>query len=72
MDNSGYVVFENPIGHDLNLVGVRSKEMRAGAFDDWIMCFYRMEGKWVYFAFPGTYYLENPLRVKGTAVLKPG
>ena len=42
------------------------------------MCtFYWFDGVWTLFAFPGTtdpgiYYRENPLNLRGTAIMKPG
>ncbi len=77
MKSKGYRVFENPSGHDLNLVGIRTSSSRANAFDDWLTLFYLFDGVWNMFAFPsttdpGTYYRENPLNVKGTAIMKPG
>ncbi len=77
MKNKGYRVFENPNGHDLNLFGIRNTGSRANAFDDWIGLFYWYDGVWNMFAFPGTtdpgtYYRENPMNVRGTAIMKPG
>ncbi len=72
-----YRVFENPDGHDLNLVGIRNSASDANRFDDWLCVFYFFDGIWNQFAFPattdpGTYYRENPLNVRGTAIMKPG
>jgi hypothetical protein len=72
-----YRVFENPDGHDLNLVGIRNSTSGANRFDDWLCVFYFFDGIWNQFAFPattdpGTYYRENPLNVRGTAIMKPG
>ena len=76
MDVKGYKVFENTKGHDLNIVGIRTKSIQAEKFNDWLTVFYLFDSVWNYFAFPattdpGTYYRKNPLTVKGTAVLKP-
>ena len=70
-------LFENPSGHDLNLVGIRNSTSRVNQFDDWITISYWYDGAWTMFAFPGTtdpgtYYRENPINVSGTAILKPG
>jgi len=72
-----YRVFENPDGHDLNLVGIRNSASDANRFDDWICAFYWFDGVWNLFAFPGTtdpgrFYRENPINVLGTAIMKPG
>jgi hypothetical protein len=77
MRNKGFKVFENPSGHDLNLVGIRNSSSRANEFDDWLTVFYWFDGVWNLFAFPGTtdpgtFYRENPLSVRGTAIMKPG
>ncbi len=77
MQNKEYTVFENPIGHDLNIVGIRTAGMTANRFNDWITVFYIFDQNWNFFAFPattdpGTFYRQNPVNVKGTAVLKPG
>lgn len=73
----GYKVFEDPAGHDLNLVGIRSSAKIANAFDDLIALFYRRDNAWCYLAFaattdPGRYWLENPMATLGTAILPPG
>ena len=72
-----YRVFEHPNGHDLNLVGIRNSSSSANQFDDWLCVFYRFDGIWNLFAFPGTtdpgtYYRERPLNLRGTAIMKPG
>jgi len=77
MRGKKYRVFENPSGHDINLVGIRNSTSRANSFDDWLGLFYWYDGTWNMFAFPGTtdpgtYYRENPLNVRGTAIMKPG
>lgn len=77
MKLKGHVVFSNPNGFDLNIVGIRSKETKAGRFDDLLVVFHRRAGQWCYNAFPATtdpglYYLENPLVESGTGIMKPG
>lgn len=77
MRGKDYRVFENPSGHDINLVGIRNSSSRANSFDDWLGLFYWFDGTWNMFTFPGTtdpgtYYRENPLNVRGTAIMKPG
>jgi hypothetical protein len=77
MRSKEYRVFENPSGHDLNLVGIRTVDTTANSFNDWITVFYMFDGVWNHFAFPGTtdpglYYRENPANVRGTAIMKPG
>lgn len=77
MERKGYKVFKNASGYDLNLVGIRTADMTANSFNDWLCVFYLFDGHWNFFAFPattdpGTFYRENPINVKGTAILKPG
>lgn len=77
MRAKGYRVFQNPGGHDLNIVGVRTADMAANRFNDFIAVFYRQGLDWVFFAFPattdpGTYYRFKPLNVRGAAVMAPG
>jgi len=77
MNRKDFKVFTNPGGYDLNLVGIRTASIQGNEFDDWLTVFYMFGDVWNFFAFPattdpGTYYRENPLNVKGTAVMKPG
>lgn len=77
MRKKKYKVFTGTKGHDLNIVGIRSSDRRASAFNDWLTVFYTFENVWNYFAFPATtdpglFYRKAPLNVKGTAVMKPG
>lgn len=72
----GYYFFE--IGSfNLNIIGVRSNERKAGAFDDFICCIYKNDkGEWecLYWKATtdaGTYWLQNPMNHKGTALLVP-
>lgn len=72
----GHAVFENS-NFDLNLVGIRTKSRKANAFDDIMTCTYKEGGRWVTKYWPcttdpGVYWLENPSRVAGTAILVPG
>lgn len=76
LNKKKYVLFKNPKGHDLNIVGIRSNDMTSNQFNDWITVLYIFNRVWNYFAFPattdpGTFYRLNPVNVKGTAVLKP-
>ena len=77
MEAKGYAVFRDARGHDLNIVGIRSADLSPNTFNDWLTVFYIFEDVWNHFAFPattdpGTYYRENPLNVRGTAIMKPG
>ena len=76
MKGRGYAVFENG-DYNLNIVGLRRQPGTANAFDDLIVVFYKVGGAWAMECFPcttdpGTYWLLNPSRVNGTAILCPG
>jgi len=72
----GYKVYEKPF--QLNIVGVRANTTVPDKFDDIIYVFYKDDkGKWVGKAYPattdtGTYWLKNPMRSEGSALLKEG
>ena len=76
-ENLGYTIFKSG-AYNLNLIGVRSSETTANAFDDTMYCVYRdSSGQWIELAFPittdpGKYWLENPGRIEGTAILVSG
>jgi len=76
MRAKGHVVFGNG-PYDLNLFGIRTMGEDANAFNDIVGVMYMVKDKWVCFQFPATtdpglYWRENPMNVKGTAILKPG
>jgi hypothetical protein len=61
----------------LNLFGIRHPTPQSNSFDDIFGCAYTDKGLWKVHYWPsttdpGTYYLENPMRVTGTAILMPG
>ncbi len=73
---NGYKVFEGE-DHDLNLIGIRSKNRKAGAFDDVFLCVYREEGVWVQETYqatcdPSAEQHKDPTNSKGVAILKAG
>ncbi|QNL18175.1 hypothetical protein HXX25_01775 [Hyphobacterium sp. CCMP332] len=79
MKDKGYVIFGNSKGFDLNIVGIRSAETKANAFDDWLTVSYKdaAHGDWAFYAFacttdPGLSHLQNLSHPDGTAVLKEG
>lgn len=76
MEAKGYIIYDNPAGFDLNIVGVRSTQT-SNKFDDTLIVFYRQNDDWIYNFFkittdPGLYWLNHPLSELGTAILKPG
>lgn len=77
MHDRDYAVFEDPDGHDLNLIGIRSASIEPRRFEDWIAVAYRHGTTWNFFPFPastdpGTFWGDRPDRVRGEAVLCPG
>ncbi len=78
MEEKNYRIFSNEAkGFNLNLVGVRTPEIEANEFDDFICVFYRSNDNWVFVAFrattdPGAYWLKNPMNKMGTAIVKEG
>lgn len=76
MEMRGLKVFQGE--YDLNIVGIRTAASTPNAFDDWVTVFHRRaNGCWAFYAFqattdPGTYWLENPMNVDGTAILSTG
>ena len=62
---------------NLNIVGIRTKDESSNAFNDWMVIFWKYASQWSSMTFPittdpGLYWRENPMNVKGTAVLKEG
>lgn len=72
----GFTLYTKP--YQLNIVGLRSKNVNSNSFDDEIHVFYTKEdGKWNYHIFPattdpGTFWLNNPAYPQGTAILAQG
>jgi hypothetical protein len=77
VSSEGYAVFTNG-EYNLNIIGVRSQSQRANKFDDRMYVVYKDgDGQWVELNFkvttdPGKYWLENPMKVTGTAILVAG
>lgn len=72
----GYRFFERG-DYNLNLFGVRHPRREAGRFDDLVGCICRYGGRWQLALWeattdPGTYYLNEPMRLDGTAIMAPG
>lgn len=75
----GYIIYDEP--YKLNIWGFRSKNNVPNSFDDEIHCFMNVRTKekpqWLYMVFkattdPGTFWLNNPMKPQGTAILNPG
>jgi len=68
----GFVVFDGEM--DLNLIGVRSSVIVPNKFSDKFYIVYKKNGQWCEHCFPvttvaGSYWLQNPTRAEGTAVV---
>lgn len=74
----GYKTFEGDAPYDLNIFGVRSSNTTSNSFDDIVGVVYRCADGGMHLEYwqattdPGTYWLQNPSRVEGTAILVPG
>ncbi|HRJ29896.1 MAG TPA: hypothetical protein PLV21_06515 [Cyclobacteriaceae bacterium] len=72
----GFTLYTKP--YQLNIVGLRTKNVNSNSFDDEIHVFYtKPDGKWNYHIFPattdpGTFWLNNPAYPQGTAILAQG
>lgn len=76
MNKLGHVFFEGD-DYDLNLIGIRSIDAHSNRFNDLVCAVYKAGGLTHVHAFaattdPGVYYRNNPLNVKGTAIMKAG
>jgi hypothetical protein len=76
VDSLGHAVFESGM-YNLNIIGIRSKTTEVNKFDDRICVVFRDELGWITRTWPcttdpGTYWLDNPSNVAGTAILIPG
>ena len=80
LKEKGYAIFgEKPgiLAPNLNIVGLRAKPGTPNKFDDLLCFLWQERGAWHLECFaattdPGTYWLQNPSRVAGTAILIPG
>ena len=69
----GHAVFENGT-YNLNIIGIRTPDSDANAFNDRMCVIYKDENGWVTRTWPcttdpGLYWREHPMNVKGTAIL---
>lgn len=51
LKRKNYILFQNPKGYDLNIVGIRTNDTTADTFNDWICVFYINYGQWNFFPF---------------------
>lgn len=77
-DEKEYSFFDGDHSFNVNIVGIRNPNGRVNKFDDLLVVIYRDSYKrWVADSYqittdPGLYWLQNPMNVKGTAILCPG
>lgn len=81
----GYKTFTTGL-FNLNIIGIRTLDNTPNVFNDWLAVWYYAQVKqgggiemerpffhlWQITTDPGTYYLKNPLKLKGTMILKEG
>lgn len=78
MERLGHVVFKSDAKpYNLNIIGVRNENSTPNKFDDEVNIIWKHENKWEHKTYkattdPGLFYLQNPMRVDGTAILKKG
>jgi len=78
LQDKGHVFFDGGRSFNINIIGIRSEEARSNKFDDALIVVQRNRAKqWEIHSYrittdPGTFYLQNPLKVTGTAILVPG
>jgi len=75
IEGKGYAFFENG-NYNVNIIGVRNKNLVANSFDDTMLCAYKVSGQWVLKEWQittdaGKYWLEHPMNEKGCALLVP-
>lgn len=76
MRKLGYRFFTNG-DYNLNIIGIRNKQLNTNTFNDELHLIYKVGGKWVDNRFeittePGFRLLKNPMNSKGCAILVPG
>lgn len=78
MKSKNYAVFEHDSKpFNLNIVGIRSTEIKVNEFNDWMVVFWKYQGKWSQYwmrctTLAGLYYLEKPTNPQGCAILCDG
>lgn len=77
MERLKYAVFAAE--YDLNLVGIRSADLNANTFNDWLCVFHyrKFTGTWAFYPMqcstdPGLYWRKNPEAAKGVGAIVPG
>lgn len=75
-NKKGYKLFDTG-DYNLNIFGVRSKDMTANSFNDVVGVLYRIGTDWILRKWDastdaGTYYRLNPMNANGCAIVAPG
>ena len=75
MSKKGYPFYTKG-DYNLNIIGIRSRRRVANSFDDHILCLYKKRGLWKFEEYRattdcGTYWLSNPMKRSGSAILVP-
>ena len=70
----GFAVFDGEADFDLNIIGLRNPLGRVNRFDDILYLAFKVDGQWIEHRFqcttdPGRYWLHNPGRIAGTAIM---
>lgn len=77
MERKKYRVFDSGKPYNLNLAGIRSGDPAPNVFNDQLWVFWKTETGWDTKTYcittdPGLYWLQNPMNLSGTGILKPG
>lgn len=73
---SGFEIYRKPF--QLNIIGIRNTETTSDKFDDELHVLFKNDkNRWIHVKYtittdPGTYWLNHPMQVDGTAILKQG
>ena len=76
--NKNYAFFDNNKSNNVNIIGVRSNQVKANEFDDCVFLIYRDGDKsWTVHSYQmttdiGIRYLKTPINKDGAAILVPG
>ena len=77
-EKKNYKFFDSDKAYNLNIFSVRTSPSIVNQFDDYIFCVYKDKynrwriHQWECTTDPGAFYLKNPMKIDGTAILVPG
>lgn len=78
LSKKGYAFFDQNQPYNVNIIGIRSKNVISNSFDDTLCLIYRDDHLNLQIhtfsatTDPGLFWLKNPINVSGTAILVPG